>query len=119
MPIPCILLLPFDQKLHILPATLLSIIVNSNFAKLVIQLDHFLTALRLFQIFTVARIESIDTLPLLISIGLGFALSLLFVMDQNISAAMVETAVHKLKKGSQLPHVRLAIIGCSLSITIA
>ncbi|XP_022671136.1 sodium bicarbonate transporter-like protein 11 isoform X1 [Varroa destructor] len=51
-------------------------------------------------IFTVARIESIDTLPLLISIGLGFALSLLFVMDQNISAAMVETAVHKLKKGT-------------------
>lgn len=54
---------------------------------------------QLFQIFTVAHIESIETSPLFISIGLGFALSLLFVMDQNISAAMVDTPAHKLRKG--------------------
>ena len=36
-----------------------------------------------------ARIESLPWTGILTSMGLGFTLSLLFFMDQNISAAMV------------------------------
>src|SRR6185437_12196588 len=35
-----------------------------------------------------------------VGMGLGFALSLLFFMDQNISAAMVNNPNNKLKKGN-------------------
>ncbi|OQR76210.1 sodium bicarbonate transporter protein 11-like, partial [Tropilaelaps mercedesae] len=51
-------------------------------------------------IFTRSRVESIQKAPLLISVGLGLALSLLFVLDQNISVALVDTPAHKLTKGS-------------------
>lgn len=41
----------------------------------------------------------VQGVPLFICFILGFALSLLFLMDQNISAAMVDSPAHKLKKG--------------------
>ncbi|XP_028967170.1 sodium bicarbonate transporter-like protein 11 [Galendromus occidentalis] len=50
--------------------------------------------------FIVARMERISGVPLLICFILGFALSLLFLMDQNISAAMVDSPAHRLVKGS-------------------
>lgn len=56
-----------------------------------------------FQVFTVARMEQVQGFPLFICFILGFALSLLFLMDQNISAAMVDSPSHKLTKG-KLPY---------------
>lgn len=52
-----------------------------------------------------------------ISIGLGFALSILFFMDQNITGQIVNSPSNNLKKGSA-PHLDLlaiAIINCILS----
>ena len=44
-----------------------------------------------------------------IAIGLGFCLSLLFFMDQNISAALVNTPSNKLKKGAAY-HLDLFVV---------
>ena len=44
-----------------------------------------------------------------IAIGLGFCLSLLFFMDQNISAALVNTPANKLKKGAAY-HLDLFVV---------
>ena len=53
-----------------------------------------------------------------IAIGLGFCLSLLFFMDQNISAALVNTPSNKLKKGAayHLDLFVVAIINIPLSL---
>lgn len=53
-----------------------------------------------------------------IAIGLGFCLSLLFFMDQNISAALVNTPQNKLKKGAayHLDLFVVAIINIPLSL---
>ena len=53
-----------------------------------------------------------------IAIGLGFCLSLLFFMDQNISAALVNTPANKLQKGAayHLDLFVVAIINIPLSI---
>lgn len=52
-----------------------------------------------------------------VSMGLGFALSLLFFMDQNITGQIVNAPCNSLKKGSA-PHLDLLAIGiinCVLS----
>lgn len=47
---------------------------------------------------------------ILASMGLGFTLSLLFFMDQNISAAMVNAPQNRLKKGCAY-HYDLLVVG--------
>jgi sodium borate transporter 11 len=46
----------------------------------------------------------------LLALPIGFALSLLFFMDQNVSAALVQTPRNKLEKGTYY-HLDIALIG--------
>ncbi|KAK8771758.1 hypothetical protein V5799_024999 [Amblyomma americanum] len=57
-----------------------------------------------------AHVESLPVYGILGALGLGFALSLLFFMDQNISAAMVNNPSNKLKKGTAY-HLDLLVVG--------
>ncbi|XP_032782535.2 sodium bicarbonate transporter-like protein 11 isoform X2 [Daphnia magna] len=50
-------------------------------------------------VFTVTPLERLSGLAIAGAMGLGFALSLLILMDQNISSAMVNTPLNNLKKG--------------------
>ncbi|CAG7709985.1 unnamed protein product, partial [Allacma fusca] len=50
-------------------------------------------------VFKLARLEKISWTAIMCSIGLGFSLSLLVFMDQNITSAMVNNPCNKLKKG--------------------
>lgn len=50
--------------------------------------------------FEVASLGSLPWGGVVAAAGLGFSLSLLFFMDQNISSALVNTPAHKLKKGA-------------------
>ncbi len=45
--------------------------------------------------FTVAPLERLSLLSIIGAMGMGFALSLLFFVDQNISAAMVNNPCNK------------------------
>ncbi|XP_022650740.1 sodium bicarbonate transporter-like protein 11 isoform X3 [Varroa destructor] len=56
------------------------------------------------------RVEELGWIPAVAACGLGFALSLLFFMDQNISAAMVNNPCNKLKKGAAY-HMDLFVVG--------
>lgn len=57
-----------------------------------------------------ARVEVLRWPAALGAMGLGLALSLLFFMDQNISAAMVNNPCNKLKKGAAY-HLDLLVVG--------
>ncbi|KAL1478541.1 hypothetical protein MTO96_016226 [Rhipicephalus appendiculatus] len=57
-----------------------------------------------------APFESLPVAGIFGAMGLGFALSLLFFMDQNISAAMVNNPSNKLRKGSAY-HLDLLVVG--------
>lgn len=57
-----------------------------------------------------AKVESLSVSGVFGAMGLGFALSLLFFMDQNISAAMVNNPSNKLHKGSAY-HLDLLVVG--------
>ena len=46
-------------------------------------------------VFTVAPLERLSFLAILGAMGLGFSLSLLFFMDQNITSAMVNNPCNK------------------------
>uniref|UniRef100_A0A0P5ZXE0 Sodium bicarbonate transporter protein 11 n=1 Tax=Daphnia magna TaxID=35525 RepID=A0A0P5ZXE0_9CRUS len=50
-------------------------------------------------VFMVAPLERLSWLAVLAAMGMGFSLSLLFFMDQNITSAMVNNPCNKLKKG--------------------
>ena len=60
--------------------------------------------------FSSASFKSLTVESVFVSMALGFALSLLFFMDQNISAAMVNNPSNNLKKGSAY-HWDLLIVG--------
>ncbi|XP_022239063.1 sodium bicarbonate transporter-like protein 11, partial [Limulus polyphemus] len=60
--------------------------------------------------FTRGRVEELPWTAAVAAMGLGFALSLLFFMDQNISAAMVNNPCNKLKKGPGY-HLDLFVVG--------
>ncbi|KAI2809354.1 hypothetical protein BLOT_000502 [Blomia tropicalis] len=57
-----------------------------------------------------ARLEDLPWTAFCACMGLGFSLSLLFFMDQNISAAMVNNPCNKLKKGCAY-HLDLFVVG--------
>lgn len=68
--------------------------------------------------FVVAPLTTLPVGAVFAAAGLGFSLSLLFFMDQNISSALVNTPDNKLKKGAAY-HWDLfvvAVINCFLSI---
>ncbi|ESO92620.1 hypothetical protein LOTGIDRAFT_216724 [Lottia gigantea] len=52
------------------------------------------------EMFVIAPLHKLPIGAVLASAGLGFSLSLLFFMDQNISSALVNTPNHRLKKGA-------------------
>lgn len=57
-----------------------------------------------------ADLKLLPTSGIFTAAGLGFTLSLLFFMDQNISAAMVNAPQNKLKKGCAY-HLDLLVVG--------
>lgn len=57
-----------------------------------------------------AQIENLPWNAVLISAGLGFALSILFFMDQNITGQIVNSPTNNLKKGPA-PHLDLLVLG--------
>ncbi|XP_025016177.1 sodium bicarbonate transporter-like protein 11 isoform X2 [Tetranychus urticae] len=57
-----------------------------------------------------AHIEELPLSAAFAAMGLGFSLSLLFFMDQNIAAAMVNNPCNKLKKGCAY-HLDLFVVG--------
>ncbi|GFQ99257.1 sodium bicarbonate transporter-like protein 11, partial [Trichonephila clavata] len=59
---------------------------------------------------TRAPVEELPWMASIAALGMGFALSLLFFMDQNISAAMVNNPCNKLKKGPAY-HLDLFVVG--------
>nr|XP_015925621.1 sodium bicarbonate transporter-like protein 11 isoform X1 [Parasteatoda tepidariorum] len=59
---------------------------------------------------TRAPVEELPWQAAIAALGMGFALSLLFFMDQNISAAMVNNPCNKLKKGPAY-HLDLFVVG--------
>lgn len=61
-------------------------------------------------VFIRAPVEELPWTAAAAAFGLGFALSLLFFMDQNISAAMVNNPCNKLKKGTAY-HLDLLVVG--------
>ncbi|XP_069693692.1 solute carrier family 4 member 11-like [Periplaneta americana] len=69
-------------------------------------------------IFNIPHLESLSTNAILGSGVLGFSLSVLFFMDQNITSAMVNNPCNKLKKGPayHLDLFVVAILNAALSI---
>ncbi|XP_033127380.1 sodium bicarbonate transporter-like protein 11 [Anneissia japonica] len=70
------------------------------------------------QLFVLAPLETLPIGAWFGAMGLGFCLSLLFFMDQNISSAMVNNPANKLKKGSayHLDLFVVALLNAMLSI---
>ncbi|XP_071799371.1 solute carrier family 4 member 11-like isoform X4 [Asterias amurensis] len=68
--------------------------------------------------FTLVSLEGVNIYMVLGSMGLGFCLSLLFFMDQNITGSMVNSPSNKLKKGSayHLDLMVVAIMNCILTM---
>lgn len=68
--------------------------------------------------FKVATFETINGAAVGASLGLGFAMSLLFFMDQGVSAQLVDTPSNKLKKGNanDLDLLNVAAINIVLSL---
>lgn len=68
--------------------------------------------------FSTPNFTNLSLKAILVSAGLGFPLSLLFFMDQNISAALVNNPNNKLKKGNayHLDLLVVAIINIFMSI---
>lgn len=68
--------------------------------------------------FSVATFESITGPAIGASLGLGFAMSLLFFMDQGVSAQLVDAPTNKLKKGNanDLDLLNVAAINIILSL---
>ncbi|XP_054165989.1 solute carrier family 4 member 11-like [Oppia nitens] len=60
--------------------------------------------------FKIITFKSLTISSIFVSLVLGFALSLLFFMDQNISAALVNNPSNKLKKGEAY-HWDLLVVG--------
>ncbi|KAI6224190.1 HCO3-cotransp domain-containing protein [Aphelenchoides besseyi] len=69
-------------------------------------------------IFTIPPIFSLPTEAYFICFLLGFFLSFLFYMDQNITSAIVNNSQNKLKKGSaqHLDMLVVALLNCVLSV---
>ncbi|XP_078600895.1 solute carrier family 4 member 11-like [Branchiostoma floridae x Branchiostoma japonicum] len=61
-------------------------------------------------LFELVELGSLTSTAVVTSMGLGFCLSLLFFMDQNITAAIVNSPAHKLKKSSAY-NLDLLVIG--------
>lgn len=59
-----------------------------------------------------AKIEDLSLNAILVCAALGFALSVLFFFDQNITGQIVNSPTNNLKKGPA-PHLDLLILGNS------
>ncbi|XP_078574678.1 solute carrier family 4 member 11-like [Branchiostoma floridae x Branchiostoma japonicum] len=78
-----------------------------SYAFRAVQLERFQVRERVM--FQMVALDSLHPIAMVVALGLGFCLSLLFFMDQNISAAIVNNPAHKLKKGSAY-HLDLLVV---------
>ncbi|XP_033608910.1 sodium bicarbonate transporter-like protein 11 isoform X2 [Cryptotermes secundus] len=81
-----------------------------------VELERFQYSER--PVFNISQLQKLSTKAVLGSGILGFALSVLFFMDQNITSAMVNNPCNKLKKGPayHLDLFVVAILNAALSI---
>ncbi|XP_022252508.1 sodium bicarbonate transporter-like protein 11 [Limulus polyphemus] len=93
---------------YALPVAVISLSFVGSFVFQDIQTEHFHYSNSIS--FTRGRVEELSWTAAAAAMGLGFALSLLFFMDQNISAAMVNNPCNKLKKGPGY-HLDLFVVG--------
>ncbi|XP_048774701.1 solute carrier family 4 member 11-like [Ostrea edulis] len=91
-----------------------AVIIMSFFGSYVfrdVQLDSSFTPTELsLEVFKLVPIHKLPVGAVFGAMGLGFCLSLLFFMDQNISAALVNAPQNKLKKGTSY-HWDLLVCG--------
>ncbi|CAG0891454.1 unnamed protein product [Darwinula stevensoni] len=92
-------------------------------AFIVINVEKLLHTVERFKyddtrVFNMAALEKLSVEAIFAGMGLGFSLSLLFFMDQNISSAMVNNPCNKLKKGPgyHLDLFVVAVLNAFLSI---
>ncbi|CAG2162980.1 unnamed protein product [Oppiella nova] len=93
---------------YALPCAVLLLSFIGSFVFRDIPVEHFRYS-NTFE-FRRARLEYLPWTAYIGCMGLGFSLSLLFFMDQNISAAMVNNPCNKLKKGCAY-HLDLFVVG--------
>ncbi|XP_076371246.1 solute carrier family 4 member 11-like isoform X2 [Tachypleus tridentatus] len=93
---------------YALPVAVITLSFVGSFVFQDIQTEHFNFSTSIS--FNRGRFEELPWTAVVASLGLGFALSLLFFMDQNISAAMVNNPCNKLKKGPGY-HLDLFVVG--------
>ncbi|XP_054162013.1 solute carrier family 4 member 11-like isoform X2 [Oppia nitens] len=93
---------------YALPCAVLLLSFIGSFVFKDIPVEHFRYS-NTFE-FSRARLEYLPWTAYFGCMGLGFSLSLLFFMDQNISAAMVNNPCNKLKKGCAY-HLDLFVVG--------
>ncbi|CAG2105510.1 unnamed protein product [Medioppia subpectinata] len=93
---------------YALPCAVLLLSFIGSFVFRDIPVEHFRYSAH-FE-FSRARLEYLPWTAFIACMGLGFSLSLLFFMDQNISAAMVNNPCNKLKKGCAY-HLDLFVVG--------
>ncbi|XP_013791827.2 sodium bicarbonate transporter-like protein 11, partial [Limulus polyphemus] len=93
---------------YALPVAVITLSFIGSFVFQDIQTEHFHFSTSIS--FSRGRFEELSWTAVVASMGLGFALSLLFFMDQNISAAMVNNPCNKLKKGPGY-HLDLFVVG--------
>ncbi|UYV66700.1 SLC4A11, partial [Cordylochernes scorpioides] len=93
---------------YALPVAVISLSLLGSFVFKDVPLDTF--HYRNTQIFIRANVEELTWREGCAGLGLGFALSLLFFMDQSIAEAVVNNPCNKLKKGPAF-HLDLVVVG--------
>ncbi|CAG0904916.1 unnamed protein product, partial [Darwinula stevensoni] len=82
---------------YALPVAVLVLSFVGSFLFKDVHLEHF--KYDNTRVFNLAALDKLSVAAIFACMGLGFSLSLLFFMDQNITSAMVNNPCNKLKKG--------------------
>ncbi|XP_071849821.1 solute carrier family 4 member 11-like isoform X4 [Apostichopus japonicus] len=90
-----------------LPVAVLTMSFVGSFIFRDIQLTKF--KYKQQNLFDFSELKQVDIPMIFMAMGLGFCLSLLFFIDQNISSAMVNRPANKLKKGAAY-HLDLFVV---------
>lgn len=93
---------------YALPISVIVLSFIGSFVFRKVQTERF--AYNSDNVLDLAPLEKLPWIAIVASAGLGFALSLLFFMDQNISAAMVNNSSNRLHKGPAY-HLDLLVVG--------
>ncbi|KAH3842166.1 hypothetical protein DPMN_115661 [Dreissena polymorpha] len=95
---------------YALPCAVICMSLIGVFAFKDVKMSKSFDSKRNEDLFSLVELGSLSVGAAFGAMGLGFCLSLLFFMDQNISAALVNAPQNKMKKGSAY-HLDLVVIG--------